>query len=243
MKAPIMPQANPSSKPAGYLQSVPGIAIALITLSLLMATACSKKRSGKPANRDGGGSQSQASNTPNPKASSTGKIKFKKPGGATAFSLKLKDDGLKLVDANEKELARITHSESDKYKFKDAADKTLGYVTGAAPKFKIKDAAQEKTLFIFQRQEGGDWKLEDGDENLICKIGKRDYGWKIEDDTEKELAKVKTDGGRTSIRDSSDQTLFYTNDAITPLAAVPFGLAQLSQPQQAAQSAALKQVQ
>lgn len=170
---------------------------------------------------------------------SPGKIKFKLDNGETAFSLKIMDDGAKLVDAQEMELARITRSGADKLKIKDSADKVLAYIVGNTPRFKVEDAAQQKTLFKFQQQDDKDWKLEDGSENTLAKIKHRDYGMKIVDANEKDLAKVKSDGGKTSIRGSNDKTMLYTNDSINMEAVSPFALKELSQPIQAALSLAL----
>jgi hypothetical protein len=169
-----------------------------------------------------------------------GKVKFKETGGSTYFTLKFYDDGLKMLDKKENEIARITKKE-DKYKIKDANDQVLGYVTGKKTKFKIKNSSQESTLFIFQRQQDGDWKLEaeDSGEQLLCKIGKRDYGWKIESGSETELGKVKHENGRISIQGSNGNTLFYSNDSFSGIAVVPFLLQQLNKPQQAALCAAL----
>src|SRR5690606_15001443 len=103
-----------------------------------------------------------------------------------AFSIKKMDDGYKIVDGAEKELLRLK-AKSDKLKFKDAADKELGYVTTTSPtKFKLKDPTQQVTYFAFQQQEDGDWKLEDEAGALIYKIKKRDYGWEVKDAAEAE---------------------------------------------------------
>ena len=211
----------------------------LIALGLLLMAACSKEGPPKTEQKPPSTQKPKVTGKSNTTTSNTDKIKFKKPGGATAFSLKMMDNGLKLVDDSENEIARITISNSGKYKAKDSADEVLAYVTGNAPKFQIKNAAQDETLFNFQQQPDGDWKLESGDETLLCKIGKRDYGWKIEDANEKALGKVKADSGRTTVRDGDEKDLFYTNDSISSLAAVPFVLTQLSQAQAAALSAAL----
>ena len=170
-----------------------------------------------------------------------GKVKVKKAGGETAFILKFYDDGLKLLDQRENEIARITRTKSEKYRIKDAGDNVLGYVTGSSNKFKIVDKTQQLTLFIFQSQSDGDWKLEslDDEENLLWKVGNRDYGWKIESSTETKLSKVKVKNGRTTITDNNDDTTFYTNDEYSSLAIVPFTFNQLTKPQQAALSAAL----
>lgn len=144
------------------------------------------------------------------------KVKFKNGSGETLYSLKPKDDGAKLVDAAEQEIARYTLTGA-KLKVKDPQDQVLGYIIGSGKRFKIEDAAQTKVLFEMQRQDDGDWKLEDGAEKLICKIKKRDYGFEIEDPAEKSLGKAKSKDGKISLRDPQENTLFYTKDGIRPL--------------------------
>ena len=151
------------------------------------------------------------------------KIKFKQDGGATAFSLKPQDDGAKLVDAEEKELARFVHS-GNKLKIKDADDNVLGYVTTSSGKYKIKNAAQDVELWRLQQYDDGDWKLEDGQENLVYKIKRRDYGFEIEDADEDSLFKIKLKDGKTSVRDAADKTLWYTKDPIVTSAVSCLGM-------------------
>lgn len=170
-----------------------------------------------------------------------GKVKFKQTGGLNSFSLKFYEDGLKLSDESDNELARITRTSNGKYKIKDEENNVLGYVTGASPKFKLTDQSQQLTQFIFQKQKDGDWKLEtvDGGERILWKVGKREYGWKIESSANSKLSKIKDKDGRIAITDSDDKTLVYTNDEYSLLATVPFTFSQLTKAQQAALSAAL----
>ena len=214
--------------------SVPIISLSLI---LLGSVSCSNN---KTENTVATGNEKKVQSALKFTSRKDGKVKFKETGSSTYFTLKFYEDGLKMLDKKENEIARITKKE-DKYKIKDANDQVLGYVTGKKTKFKIKDNSQESTLFIFQRQQDGDWKLETEDvgEQLLCKIGKRDYGWKIESASEKELGKVKNENGRISIRGANGNTLFYTNDSFSGIAVVPFTLQQLTKPQQAALCAAL----
>lgn len=142
-----------------------------------------------------------------------GKVKFKDGDGKTRFSIKPMDDGAKIVDAEEKELARL-NVKSTKMKIKDPNDKVLGYVVGSQGRYKIKNADQSEDLWKLQRQDDGDWKLEDGNDELIYKIKKRDYGFEIESASEKSLFKVKLKDGKTSLRNSSDATVYYTKDSI-----------------------------
>ncbi|MEO2010175.1 MAG: hypothetical protein ABGX22_15985 [Pirellulaceae bacterium] len=145
------------------------------------------------------------------------KIKFKTENGDTAFSLKPQDDGAKLVDADERELARFNLSGS-KLKVKDANDLVLGYIVASAGKYKIKNASQGVELWKLQRQDDGDWKLEDEKDQLIYKIKKREYGFEIEDATETSLFKVKLKDGKSSLRDTSDHTVFSTKDQVPTIA-------------------------
>ncbi len=152
----------------------------------------------------------------------SGKIKFKTGDGDTAFSLKPEEDGAKLVNADERELARFNLNGS-KLKIKGPDDNVLGYVIASDGKLKIKDSEQEKELWRLQQQSDGDWKLEDGREQLIYKIKVREYGFEIEDATEHSVFKVKLKEGKTSIRNASDQTLYYTKDQVPTLATTCLG--------------------
>ena len=142
-----------------------------------------------------------------------GKVKFKDGDGITRFSVKPMDDGAKIVDAEEKELARL-NVKSTKMKIKDPNDNVLGYVVGSQGRYKIKNPDQSKDLWKLQRQDDGDWKLEDGNDSLMYKIKKRDYGFEIESASEKSLFKVKLKDGKTSLRNSSDATVYYTKDSV-----------------------------
>jgi hypothetical protein len=146
------------------------------------------------------------------------KIKFKEADGDTAFSLKPQADGAKLVDAGEQELARF-NLDGAKLKIKDPNDTVLGYVIASPGKYKIEDPDQAVELWKLQVQDDGDWKLEDGNERLIYKIKRRDYGFEIEDAADNSMYKVKLKDDKTSLRDASEQTVLSTKDPI-PLIAV-----------------------
>ena len=83
-----------------------------------------------PGDRDSGISHSNGEGRPDtsrpPESTKTisglsTKLKFKTDSGATAFSIKPQDDGGKLVDGKENELARFNLS-GDKMKIKDPSD-------------------------------------------------------------------------------------------------------------------------
>lgn len=171
-------------------------------------------------------SKAGAKSGTSPNAKQTGlteKIKIKKANGDTAFSLKPQDDGAKLVDAQEQELARF-NLKGSKLKIKDPADKVLGYVIASGGNYKIEDAEQKVELWKLQRQSDGDWKLEDGKDQLIYKIKKRDYGFEIEDGAEASLFKVKLKDGKTSLRDASEETVLSTKDKLPTISMTCLGL-------------------
>ncbi len=155
------------------------------------------------------------------------KIKVEDGLGKLAFSIKPEDDGAKLVDASDHEIARF-NLKGDKLKVKDSADRVLGYVTGSYGKYHLKDQQQKTVLFELQRQADGDWKMEDGHEKLLYKIKKREYGFEIEDAYAQSLAKVKTKDGKVSLRDASDKTRYATHSsAASPLLMACLGLDQV----------------
>lgn len=188
----------------------------------------------------GCGADTEAATTPDPGARAAArdqpaeapmglnaKVKWKRDGETEAYSLKPKDDGAKLVDANEQELARYNVDSSGKIKIKDAADVVLGYVNGDLEKVKLKDPNdQEIVLLQLIRQDDGDFKVEDGAETLLAKIKRRDYGWKMEDASGTELGKLKVKDGKTSVRNPGDETVLYTKDVFGSLAAAVVGLAE-----------------
>jgi hypothetical protein len=152
------------------------------------------------------------------------KIKFEDGLGKMVFSIKPEDDGAKLVDASDHEIARY-QLKGEKLKIKDSTDHVLGYISGSRGKYDLKDPGQKTVLFELKRQEDGDWKLKDGHEKLLAKIKKRAYGFEIEDAQEKSLAKVKTKNGKVSLRDASDRTRYATrSSAASPLLLTCLGL-------------------
>ena len=168
------------------------------------------------------------------------KLKFK---GADGFSLKLKDDGLKVVDDKETELARIRVEEAGKIKIKDAQDTVLGYVTGKDPQWNLKDARQDKTLFQLTRQPNGDLKLEDGTGTLLCQIKKGDAHAEVADAGGQGLFRVQAKNGKTSIRDNTDKLVLTTDAAIELPVAALFVLKDLTLAQRAAFWLAMEQSQ
>ena len=151
------------------------------------------------------------------------KLKFKDASGQTAFSIKPQSNGAKLVDGQERELGRFSLKGS-KLKIKDANDTVLGYVNASAGKYKVKSADGKTDLWDLQRQSGGGWKLQDAQDQMVYRIKKRDYGFEIEDVANNSLFKVKLKSGKTSLRDSSEQTVYSTRDQVSAIAVTCLGL-------------------
>lgn len=166
--------------------------------------------------------------------SAVDKIKFKQSDGAEKYSLKFKSDGAKFVDAADNELARLKVDETGKVKIKAADEKVLGYVVPEAGYWKLKNAEQSVELYVLRLQDDGDLKLEDGADNQIYRIKKRDYGYEIETPEKESLYKVKVKEGKTSLRDANEDTVMSTKSPMEPAAMTAFGFDVLTPPQQAA---------
>lgn len=217
-----------------YYQSILSL---LLTFGLVTSVGCigvttqsegSSDTSAVPATTETATNGGEATQT------ATDKIKFKQEDGSERYSLKFKPDGAKLVDGADNELARLTIDENQKVKIKDAADQVLGYVVTKTGYWKLENADQTKELYILRRQEDGDFKLEDGNDNLVYKIKVREYGYEIETPDEVSLYKVKVKDGKISLRDANDVTVISTRSQMVPAAMVCFGFDVLSPAQQAA---------
>lgn len=208
-----------TTRPAPSPRFQPLLAVVLALVAWFLA-GCGPKSTSPAADSHGSKDSPQAASAAT--APAAGKIKFKDDSGATLYSLKPKEDGAKLVDPAEKELARF-NAANGKLKIKSPTDEVLGYVVGTSDRFKVTSPDQGRTLFKLQRQEDGDWKLEDGEDGLIYKIKKREYGFEIEDPKEQSLAKIKVKEGKTSLRDPQERTRVSTHDPIEPIALACLG--------------------
>ena len=164
----------------------------------------------------------------------TNKVKFKLENGDEAFSLKPKDNGIKVESADGSEIARLTVDEERKIKIKDAADTTLGYVVSKDEYWKIENPEQTKELYILRQQSDGDYKLETDSDRQIYRLKRRDYGWEIETPEKESLYKVKTKDNKIVLRDKDEITVIKTEADFSLLALACFGLDVLTQEQQSA---------
>lgn len=161
------------------------------------------------------------------------KLKFKAADAAGSFALKVREDGAKLVDAEEHELARLRVEADGRVKFRDAADNALGSVHGAAPQWHLKDASGA-VVFQLVRQDDGDLKVQDGGGALLFRVKVRDYGAEIETPDDRSLFKAKRKDGGLSIRDAADTTVLRSNDQGDAQAAALLVLPGLTLPQRVA---------
>ncbi len=145
------------------------------------------------------------------------KIKFKDGAGETAFSLKIKGDGAKLTDGDEKELARYTRSE-DKLKIKDDKDKVLGYIANQDGALRLLSPEDESELFSLERAKNGDWSLKDAGGVRVAAFRRRDSGFVVEDAQDKVRHTVAVKSGKSTLRDATGKVLYQTKEDVTPSA-------------------------
>ncbi|MBW4521585.1 MAG: hypothetical protein KME16_18045 [Scytolyngbya sp. HA4215-MV1] len=167
-------------------------------------------------------------------AETTEKIKFKADNGSEVLSIKLMGDGAKVVDGNDRELARLKLDDRRKVKIKNSADKVLGYVVSSSGTWKLETADQSQELYILRHQPDGDYKLERGKNQALYRIKVRDYGFEIETVAKQSLYKIKLKEGKLSLRNAQDKTVLSTKNKLVPVAIASFGFKELSQEQQAA---------
>lgn len=167
-------------------------------------------------------------------ANRTEKIKFKTEFGADLFSLKQQDNGAKLVDGNDQELAKMRENSPGKVKIKNPSEKVLGYVIREKSQWKLENPEQSQALYTLKRQNDGQYTLEDAANKAIYQIQTRNNGWEINTPDQKLVYQVRIRDGKTSLRDSSANTVFSTRSEISPIAFACFGLDVLTREQQAA---------
>jgi len=198
--------------------------LALAALCGLVLAAC-----GEPGAALPGQPVAPAGTAP---ASYLAKVKWKAAAAAESFAIKVKEDGAKLVDAQENELARL-RAEPGKVRIKDAAEQPLGAVHVKASQWHLKDAAG-KVLFQLVRQDDGDLKLQDGGGSLLFRIKRRDYGAEVETPDDRSLFKAKRKNGGLALRDAEEATVLSSDEAGDPQAAALLVVPGLTLPQRAA---------
>ena len=166
-------------------------------------------------------------------------MKLRQNDDTELFSIKFQEDGAKLLDSANAELARFIVYESNKVKIKSATDEVLGYVVPSEGKWQVKNAEQDQNLYILRRQDDGDYKLDDGTNSTIYRVQVRAYGYEIETSEKQSLYAVKQKGPKISLDNVDAETVIFTKADVIPMAIAPFGFDVLTKEQQAALSYAL----
>ncbi|MGE0709078.1 MAG: hypothetical protein AB7N76_00290 [Planctomycetota bacterium] len=203
------------------------------TLLLALLVAGCPQAPQAPASGGGGGAAPSAGGAGGgggDGAEASGAIKVKTGDGKVSFRIKPAEGGWKISDEATKELYRVK-LEGQKVKVKDPQDKVVAYVNTDGTKFKVEDPDTRQELFVLRPQADGDYKLETAQDELVCKLKRRDYGWEAKDPSEAELFKAKLKEGKSSVRDAQDRTLHSTKDPVKLVAFACLGLPRLSEPQ------------
>lgn len=164
------------------------------------------------------------------------KLKFRDGAGKTLFSLKIKDDGAKLLDGSDKELARIKlekRPDGPEYKIKSPDEKTIGYLTGAPAKWKLKDA-DKHLLFELRQEADGGYKVSDAADILVYLIKPKADQIEVEDDQKTKLLTVGSVARKTIVTDGSGKIVLSLSDPTTPLAMTFLALEKFTRPQASA---------
>jgi hypothetical protein len=160
-------------------------------------------------------------------------LKVKDPTGRELFTIKLMDDGAKLVDPADHELARLKRRD-DRVKIVGPGDVVLGNLSGGAEKISVK-SDDKNVLFVLRRKPDGDYALEDGREATIYKLKIKgpDY-LRVEDAGGTTLFKAKRKDGKASVRDGADRELFSADGSPSLVGFAVLALDRLTPPQRAA---------
>ncbi len=154
-------------------------------------------------------------------------IHFKDADGHRVFELKPEPDGAKLVGPDEKEMARY-HVKDHTLKIKDAEDVVLGHIVRVDDHYKVEDPERKTVLFKLAAQGDGDWTVENGNQERLYRIKKRDYGYEIELPNDESVAKAKLKEGKHSLRNAQDVTLYSTKDHASTLGVACLGLEKIN---------------
>ncbi|NNC02779.1 hypothetical protein HJC10_07925 [Corallococcus exiguus] len=156
------------------------------------------------------------------------KLKFKDGDDRERFSLKAKDDGAKLVDGADKEVARYKWKGGE-LKVSGPDDAVLAYVTGGPDAFQVKDAARSAVRYTLTR-EGSGWVLTDDQGMLLYSVTADGGGASVKGASGAEAIHVKVRDGKLSLRDPSGKTVLATKQPVSPEAAACLGFDSLDLP-------------
>lgn len=193
----------------------------LLLSAVLLAGACSRQ--------DGSDAQAPASQERAATAADSGKLKFKDADDRERFSLEARDDGAKLVDGEDRELARYKWKGTS-LKVSGPDDAVLAHVAASAGgALTVRDASQQQILFTLARQ-GPGWRLNDSRGALLYSVSPEDDGARIQDGSGASVAHVKAREGKVSVRDTEGRTLLATKSPVRAEAAACLAFEKLDLP-------------
>ncbi|MHA7627356.1 hypothetical protein [Corallococcus sp. M7] len=199
----------------------------LVDLGVLGASACQQGSAPAPAPHTQAIPANAAASAAEPKEAGA-KLKFKDGDDRERFSLKPKDDGAKLVDGEDKEVARYKWKGGE-LKVSGPDDTVLAYVTGGPDAYQVKDAARSAVRYTLTR-EGSGWVLTDAQDMLLYTVVPDGGGASVKGASGAEAIHVKVRDGKLSLRDPSGKTVLATKQPVSPEAAACLGFDSLDLP-------------
>lgn len=145
------------------------------------------------------------------------RIEFQDGQGESFAVLERGGKGSRLLDGQGKELARYSPSSKGRVAVRDPGDTVLGWIVVREDRLQVRAADGATVRFRFQRRENGNWKLEDGDDNLICRINRRSDGWEVKDPEGARVARVRKSENTTTLSDAKGKSLVSTTADIDGL--------------------------
>ena len=147
------------------------------------------------------------------------RIDFRNGQGESFAVLERGGAGSRLLDGQGQELARYSPPKKGRVAVRDAGDMVVGWIVIRDDRLQVRAVDGATVRFRFQRRENGNWKLEDGQDNLICRINRRVDGWEVKDPSGDRMARVRKSENTTTVSDGMGKTVASTTADIDGLVA------------------------
>ena len=145
------------------------------------------------------------------------RIDFQDGQGKPFVVLERGGAGSRLLDGQGQELARYSPPAKGRVAVRDADNMVVGWIVIRDDRLQVRAVDGATIRFRFQRRENGNWKLEDGQDNLICKINRRVDGWEVKNPSGERMARVRKSENATTVSDGMGKTLASTTADIDGL--------------------------
>ena len=162
------------------------------------------------------------------------KVKFQTANGSKAFTLKPRDNGIKLEGAQGQPLSNIKVDANGKIIIETSAGFILGHVSGNSSYWQIEDGEQTRVLYFLRKQVGNNYQLESANNRQLYNIESRDYGLEIKTAKGQSVYQIKVEDDRTVLLDRNNNVVLKTQSSLSPLAVACYGLDALDRYQQTA---------